>query len=935
MSNAPASIEKIQSALGFLNPFDRDMWVKCAMSIKSELGDEGFWLWNEWSQGADNYSDAASKSTWKSIKSGAVGIGTLFFEAKQNGWKWDKPEAKLSKSQIEKLKAESKARVEKAEAERKAAQEQAAVVANAIWNAADASMQVHPYLTKKQVQSFGLRIGKWEITDHETGEIKTLSEMALLIPIKDRTGKIHSLQAIFPNKIGSRDKDYLKGGAKSGNFFPIGSPREHNGQRVFILVEGYATAASIHQATGHCTITCFDTSNLITVATAIRERQPDAIILIAADNDQWTKRPDGTPYNPGVESAKKSADAVGGLVAVPRFASLEGQPTDFNDLHVMEGLEAVSEQILAALNGGGNEPEVKPVPEPLPDPAHEPERLPEVETTHEPAVSASTDKYFTILGYDQDDYYFFVHSTLQVLKRKRVDFNEMGLLELANDINWWEMNWPKGKGGVDTRAVFSWVYNIAVKRGVYDHNRVRGRGAWIDNNRAVYHLGGALLVDGEEVKLNGLDKSYYIYPRRCEIGRPSNTPLTAEEGKALFEIAKMMRWNRSGSALLMCGWVFLAPICGSLKWRPHIWIYGGSGSGKTTIQRDFCHALTRSFSIYAQGNSTEAGIRQSIKHDALPVLIEEIESNDNVEKNRVETILSLMRQSSSESQAKTLRGSSNGEAVDYHIRSMFCLASINTNLDKQADKARVTKLSLREQEKTEIETKHWRILESKLHEIVSDELLPDKMLARSQSMILFVQDVIKIFIRVAASVMGSQRAGDQYGTLLAGYWCLCNDHVPTQQEATALMNAYNWDEHTEDTNHKDSVEAIQTIMATKIRIASNEYSVAELVRDACVQKNTGLVEQRIAYETLARHGIKVELVGVDYEIWFGITNKNLKHLIKDTQFSTDVRGQLLRIDGAKRLEGTKSFAGTASRVIAIPLSAALSEDVSEYDSYPL
>jgi putative DNA primase/helicase len=76
---------------------------------------------------------------------------------------------------------------------------------------------------------------------------------------------VRSLQAIFPNKIeihgDLRDKDYLSGGERQGVFHVIGTPLEVDGRKVFIIAEGYATAASIHECTGHAVLVAFDTGD--------------------------------------------------------------------------------------------------------------------------------------------------------------------------------------------------------------------------------------------------------------------------------------------------------------------------------------------------------------------------------------------------------------------------------------------------------------------------------------------------------------------------------------------------------------------------------------------------------------------------------------------------------------------------------------------------
>ncbi len=106
-----------------------------------------------------------------------------------------------------------------------------------------------------------------------------------------------------------------------------------------LTAEGYATAASLHLATGYAVLIAVNAGNLEAVARTARSRYPDREILLCADNDCETLKPDGTLWNPGKEAASRVAWAVGGKLAV--CPAHEGKATDFNDLHRLRSLEAV------------------------------------------------------------------------------------------------------------------------------------------------------------------------------------------------------------------------------------------------------------------------------------------------------------------------------------------------------------------------------------------------------------------------------------------------------------------------------------------------------------------------------------------------------------------------------------------------------------------
>jgi putative DNA primase/helicase len=103
-------------------------------------------------------------------------------------------------------------------------------------------------------------------------------------------------------------KIFLTGGRKRGCYFAIGRPAD-----VLCVCEGYATAASIFEATEYATAVAFDAGNLEPVALALRAKFPDTRIVICADNDIHTSG------NPGLTAATRAAAAVCGAVACPHF----------------------------------------------------------------------------------------------------------------------------------------------------------------------------------------------------------------------------------------------------------------------------------------------------------------------------------------------------------------------------------------------------------------------------------------------------------------------------------------------------------------------------------------------------------------------------------------------------------------------------------------
>jgi putative DNA primase/helicase len=254
------------------------------------------------------------------------GIPAGGFENFRDGLGWQNWRADTGRVLTPAEKAEHRARVEAAQQQRQADEtarhEEAQRVCTLIWNQAlPVDLEaLHPYLARKGVQSHGLRVTK---------------DGRLIVPIRDAAGTLHSLQFIDADGV----KRFKTGGRKHGCYYAIGKPND-----VLCIAEGYATGASIHEATGNAVAVAFDTGNLLRVAQALRAKLPDVKIVLCADDD-WR-----TEGNPGLTKAREAARVVNGLVAVPDFGTDRPEGvSDFNDIAVLFGLEAVRRAVEAAI----------------------------------------------------------------------------------------------------------------------------------------------------------------------------------------------------------------------------------------------------------------------------------------------------------------------------------------------------------------------------------------------------------------------------------------------------------------------------------------------------------------------------------------------------------------------------------------------------------
>lgn len=191
-------------------------------------------------------------------------------------------------------------------------QEVAASNAKVLWTEASETSTGHPYLVKKGLEPIGIR---------QNGD-------ALIVPMVDTDFRLWNVQRIRPDGF----KLFAKGARTKGLFWPSGGWPQDAKETVAPLVigEGYATMAAIHLATGLGVAAAMSARNLEPVAIALRKEFPEREIIIAADDD-WH-----LPDNLGLNAAKKAAESVGAVLAIPQPKSPETRSgdsgTDFADI---------------------------------------------------------------------------------------------------------------------------------------------------------------------------------------------------------------------------------------------------------------------------------------------------------------------------------------------------------------------------------------------------------------------------------------------------------------------------------------------------------------------------------------------------------------------------------------------------------------------------
>jgi putative DNA primase/helicase len=228
--------------------------------------------------------------------------------------------------------------------------------------------------------------------------------------------------------------------------------------------------------------------------------------------------------------------------------------------------------------------------------------------------------YFRMLGYQKDVnvnlYHFYSYTSKSVISLSPSAMTKPNLLQLA-PLKWWEgyfTRYVKGQpsGGFELDAAQNWLINASVSARIFNSKWIRGRGAWMDGENVVIHSGEHLIVNGKRTDFHDFN-SKYIYEIGEDMGFKAVEGLTTKQSSVLLDILKLVNWEREVDAYLLAGWCVVAPMCGALPWRPHVWLTGGAGSGKSWIFEKIVRRLLGDSAMSVQGETSEAWSPANVK----------------------------------------------------------------------------------------------------------------------------------------------------------------------------------------------------------------------------------------------------------------------------------------------------------------------------------
>lgn len=444
-------------------------------------------------------------------------------------------------------------------------------------------------------------------------------------------------------------------------------------------------------------------------------------------------------------------------------------------------------------------------------------------------------------------------------------------------------------------------------KGIFNpEGRVFGRGAHRarDNEQQlVLHMGSQVMMAGKGLldrkgkptkgplvhSAGAIGDSYF--PALGSLPAPADKPSTEQDGQDLLELLRSWYWvDNNASPLLLLGFIGQMFICGALGWRTHMWLAGPTASGKTFLQK-IIRSIHRHWALHTE-DATEAALRQVLKDDTLPVLIDEAEAHDNPE--RLRALVNLMKKASSG--AKMHRGSADHKHSEFTAQSCFLLSSVLHASMRGEDRNRIAILEMRAvpegAPRPDVDLLEWRELGRRMHRRMIEHWPRfDQTLEAYQAAI--------------ARHRFEGRWGDTYGTLLA-----CADLLLYDYGVNDIIPDLDVPSPTDRINA--AVTAILPLMARgKVEARSDVERVQQHMLTHMLPGAHGMAAESVGYWLSRAMALRAaEFETMDGEIDHEARNKLKSHGLRVVAI-TEKPGGALGIDDARPEDWRGSFIAVA------------------------
>ena len=312
-------------------------------------------------------------------------------------------------------------------------------------------------------------------------------------------------------------------------------------------------------------------------------------------------------------------------------------------------------------------------------------------------------------------------------------------------------------------------------KGTYVESYQRGTGVWLMKD-------GQLVVNGSELwRADGtvLEHGIHdgrVYPASGDVSFNRDTPEASDgDVKRILATFGALDWQPAMAAELLLGWYGMSLVSTAVRRRPHVYVTGPAGCGKSTIL-EVMQWMLDPLAFACTGPQTLIGLSQELSGTARVAIVDEFEADSSLKSCKETFQASRMSYSLREGDKGIVRGSPNGTAKSYSFYSPFIAASISPAKMEPADVTR------------------WVVLEangrkvgcSRMAENEAREIGPRlaQRFIKNWRVYQASEEVVRECILQSG---GDGRMADTVGTLLASYWTFVSNTPATAEDAEVLV----------------------------------------------------------------------------------------------------------------------------------------------------
>lgn len=386
------------------------------------------------------------------------------------------------------------------------------------------------------------------------------------------------------------------------------------------------------------------------------------------------------------------------------------------------------------------------------------------------------------LGVDDNNRLFFIDRFQRLYDMKRDALNKQKLLTIS-PLEYWTETFGSDKGVINWDAAADEILEISSKK-EFDSNKVRGRGAWREDENYIYH-------DGKNT--HGIISGEYMYLRKNKRDIGINDPPAGFEiPQKIRELCSNISFAGDADIVKLLGWSFLSPFSGALKWRPALLLTGESGSGKTTILEKIVLPICGG-KHYNTHQTSPAGIRADVGNDSCAICLEEAEAgntNTGFDKNiHRNNLFGMMRASSSDDAPEGVKSNSEQQIVKYSMKNMFLFVSIAPTVADVADDNRIFKVNFIKPEKKNLNTR-WEEVEKNLIALLTRENCRALRALTWKILPKIIDDAKMIIDIMKYQFKKSSRIATGESILVSAYLNMINRFEITQETAAKFLTLY-------------------------------------------------------------------------------------------------------------------------------------------------